>query len=68
MSVVTIHYHQENEGWWAESEAIPGWTAAGLTFADARSQALSAVQEFLGGSQDIHEDGVPPDAAIAEEA
>jgi predicted RNase H-like HicB family nuclease len=68
MSVVTIRYHQETEGWWAESEAIPGWTAVGTTFAKARAQALSAVREFLGGSQDIREDGIPPDAAIAEKA
>jgi predicted RNase H-like HicB family nuclease len=67
MSSVTIQYHQENDGWWAESDSIPGWTAAGATFAEARTQALSAVREFLGGSQNIREDGVPPDAAMAEE-
>jgi predicted RNase H-like HicB family nuclease len=59
VEAVEILYHHEQEGWWAESEALPGWTAVGGSLDDVREQAKSAVRTFLGGDTIIEEKGLP---------
>ena len=49
---VRVLYHQEPEGWWAESPDIDGWTIAGETFEQLRA---------------LVEDGVPFALASAAE-
>lgn len=59
MERVRIRYRCENEGWWAESEDLPGWTAVGPTFTAVREQARTGVAEFAGPDKVIEEEGVP---------
>jgi predicted RNase H-like HicB family nuclease len=56
---VRVLYHQEPEGWWAESPDIEGWTVAGESYDEVRqlaedgvSFALAAVAEEHGESFD----------------
>ena len=57
MRRITIQYHYEPDGWWADSPDIPGYTAAGATFEDVRKQALDGVEFFEEGEFVIHEIG-----------
>jgi predicted RNase H-like HicB family nuclease len=50
---VRVLYHQEPEGWWAESPDIAGWTVAGDSYDEVRQLA---------------EDGVPFALAAAAES
>jgi predicted RNase H-like HicB family nuclease len=59
MTQVTIRYHQEPEGWWADSDQIPGWTAVGATFGEVSELARDAVRTFVEPGAAIHEEGVP---------
>jgi predicted RNase H-like HicB family nuclease len=58
MQVARIRYHAEHEGWWADSEELPGWTAVGKSFEEVRAEALRGVREFAGEVL-IEEEGVP---------
>jgi predicted RNase H-like HicB family nuclease len=40
---VRILYHQEPEGWWAESPDIDGWSVAGETYEKVRQLAEDGV-------------------------
>jgi predicted RNase H-like HicB family nuclease len=40
MKVVRVVYHQEDEGWWAESPDVEGWSAAG--------RSLPEIEELVG--------------------
>ncbi len=68
MSTVTIRYHDEPAGWWAESEEIPGWTAVGSTFLEVRELALAAVEKFVGQTAVVVEEGAPPGVRIIRNA
>jgi len=59
MKSISILYHQEPEGWWAESQAIPGWTAVGGTLDEVREQVSSAIQTFVGPGVAVVEEGLP---------
>ena len=41
---VLMEYHCEPEGWWAKSPDLPGFTAAGATFAEVRELAHSGAE------------------------
>lgn len=56
---VRVRYRYEPEGWWAESDDLPGWTAVGGTFSEVREQVLSGAAEFAGGNVVVLEEGVP---------
>ena len=58
MNNIAIRYHKELEGWWAESDALPGWTAAGDTLDEVREQAASAVLAFVGPDTVLEEEGL----------
>jgi predicted RNase H-like HicB family nuclease len=56
---VRVLYHDEPEGWWAESPDIEGWTVAGESFEQVRqlvedgvSFALASAAEDRGESFD----------------
>jgi predicted RNase H-like HicB family nuclease len=40
---VRVLYHHEEEGWWAESPDVAGWTAAGATFEEVRELAEEGI-------------------------
>jgi predicted RNase H-like HicB family nuclease len=44
---VVMHYHHEPEGWWANSDDLPGFTAAGATFDEVRDLAHSGAGFYL---------------------
>lgn len=36
MNAVVVHYHRENDAWWAESDSMPGFSALSPSFEDLR--------------------------------
>jgi predicted RNase H-like HicB family nuclease len=63
MKIVHVRYHFEDDGWWAESEDLKGWTAVGATFEEVRKMARAGVTEFTGAESAIEEVGVPIQSA-----
>ncbi len=59
MSEVRIRYHQEPEGWWADSPDLPGFSAAGETLEEVRELASAGVEFATNGPAEIVEEGVP---------
>lgn len=59
LRTVRVRYHFEDEGWWADSEDLQGWTAAGSDYAGVREQVRAGIPEFVGGPVTIVEEGVP---------
>lgn len=49
MRRITIRYHHEREGWWADSPDLPGFSAAGRDFNDLRDRTLAALGEIIEG-------------------
>jgi predicted RNase H-like HicB family nuclease len=43
---IRMEYHREPDGWWAESPDLPGFSAAGRTFAEVRAQAHEGARFF----------------------
>ena len=43
---VNITYHREDGVWWAESDDMPGFSAAGDTFAETRKLAREDIPFF----------------------
>jgi len=56
MREIIVRYHYEAEGWWAESEDVPGWSAAGGSFSEVRELAKEGLATFLGGDIIIADD------------
>jgi len=55
---VVMDYHREPEGWWAESSDLPGFLAAGATFAEVRELAHSGAEFYLERPVEV-EDHLP---------
>ncbi len=36
MEIIPVVYHEDKDGWWADSPAVPGWTATAPTLNDLR--------------------------------
>ena len=51
---VRVLYHEEPEGWWAESPDLDGWTAAGETFDEVRELAEEGVHFALEDDEVEH--------------
>jgi predicted RNase H-like HicB family nuclease len=49
---VRVLYHQESEGWWAESPDIEGWTVAGDTYDEVRQLVTDGVTFALASAAD----------------
>lgn len=56
MSAVTVRYYQEPEGWWAETDAIPTFSAAGASYAEVHARVLSSLPDLLDRTVEIYED------------
>jgi predicted RNase H-like HicB family nuclease len=44
---VRVLYHEEPDGWWAESPDVDGWSAAGATFDEVHRLAAEGVRFAL---------------------
>lgn len=44
---VRVLYHEEPEGWWAESPEIPSWTVAGESYDEVRELVVDGVSFAL---------------------
>lgn len=55
---VVIDYHHEPEGWWADSNDLPGFSAAGATFDEVRELAHSGAEFYLERPVEV-EDRLP---------
>jgi predicted RNase H-like HicB family nuclease len=66
---VRVLYHQEPEGWWAESPDIEGWTVAGETYEEVRQLAEDGVSFALAGAAEDRGEGFDegPFASVAIE-
>jgi len=47
---IRILYHQEPQGWWAESPDIDGWSVAGETYDEVRRLAEDGVTFALASA------------------
>jgi len=47
MATVTVTYHHEPEGWWAETEAIPRFSAAGTSYDEVHEQVARSLTALL---------------------
>lgn len=48
METVSVIYHHESDGWWAESPDVDGWSAAGETYAEIVKLATEGIPFALG--------------------
>ena len=55
---VVMDYHHEPEGWWADSDDLPGFTAAGATLDEVRELAHSGAEFYLERPVEV-EDRLP---------
>ncbi|HSK48996.1 MAG TPA: type II toxin-antitoxin system HicB family antitoxin [Solirubrobacterales bacterium] len=53
METVRVIYHHEDDGWWAESPDIEGWSAAGASYAEVAKLAKEGIPFALGGEVPI---------------
>lgn len=44
---VRVLYHEQPEGWWAESPDIPSWTVAGPSYEEVREPVVDGVSFAL---------------------
>ncbi len=56
MRTVTVRYHQEPEGWWAETDELPTFSAAGASYEEVRERVRDALPDLLGESLELLED------------
>ncbi len=43
MDSIRVIYHHEDEGWWAESPDVAGWTAAADSYEEVRRLAEEGI-------------------------
>jgi predicted RNase H-like HicB family nuclease len=55
MHKVTVFYHLEPEGCWAESPDVPGFSAAGSSLADVQDMVAEGLPYHLGHPVDVVE-------------
>lgn len=48
--IIRVLYHQEPEGWWAESPDIEGWTVVGESYDEARRLVADGVTFALASA------------------
>jgi predicted RNase H-like HicB family nuclease len=48
MRLVTVELHREDDGWWAETADLPGYTAADPDLNELRRLLRDGLEEFLG--------------------
>jgi hypothetical protein len=55
MRIVNVTYHQEKEGWWAESVDVPSFYAAGVNRYELRQHALDYLPGIVGAPVELRE-------------
>jgi predicted RNase H-like HicB family nuclease len=60
VTVITVVFHSEPEGCWADSPDIPGFSAAADDLPSLRAQVDAAVRELLGALPQFDERYDPP--------
>jgi predicted RNase H-like HicB family nuclease len=65
METVRVIYHHENDGWWAESPDVEGWSAAGDTYAEVAKLAEEGIPFALERSDVSLEHFVPVGESVA---
>lgn len=48
METVRIIYHQESDGWWADSPDVDGWSAAGASYPEVVKLSEEGIPFALG--------------------
>lgn len=48
MRYATVTYHQEDDGWWAESPDFPSFFAAGDTFEECKARVWEGLRKLSG--------------------
>ena len=48
VDTIRVIYHQEPEGWWAESPDVDGWSAGGADYDEVHALAIEGVPFALG--------------------
>jgi predicted RNase H-like HicB family nuclease len=54
---VRVLYHQDPQGWWAESPEIEGWTVAGESYEEVRQLVEDGVSFALASAAEERGDG-----------
>ncbi|CAL8978671.1 hypothetical protein CELL_02935 [Cellulomonas sp. T2.31MG-18] len=47
MAAVTVHYHEEDGSWWADSPDVAGFTAVGHTLTEVRQLVQEGIPFYL---------------------
>lgn len=58
MKRISVHYHEDDGAWWADSPDIDGWTAAADTLTELRTIVAEGVEFFVGDAA-VDEVGLP---------
>jgi predicted RNase H-like HicB family nuclease len=66
MRKVRVIYHLDDDGWWAESPDVPGWTGVGDSFDEVRDLAHEGLPFFAEEDLSFEEIGLPTKAASVE--
>jgi predicted RNase H-like HicB family nuclease len=56
MRTVIVRYHQEPEGWWAETDVLPTFSAAGASYEEVKERVREALPDLLGEPVELLED------------
>ncbi len=56
MRSVTVRYHQEDGAWWAETDDLKTFSAAGDSYEEVRDRVRTALPELLGCPVELYED------------
>jgi len=64
MEPIRVIYHHEDEGWWAESPDVNGWTAVGNSYAEVLKLAEEGIPFALEREVRL-EHFVPPGEHLA---
>src|SRR5262245_13078373 len=59
MAAVRVVYHHEDEGWWAESDDVAGWTAVADSYQGLRGLVHESLEELCGADVAGEELGAP---------
>ena len=63
MRKVQVVYRRSEDGWWAESPDVPGWTAVGDSFEEVRDLAQEGLPFFAEEQLIVEEAKLPTQAA-----
>ncbi len=64
MDTVRVIYHHEDDGWWAESPDVEGWSAAGENYPEVQKLAVQGIPFALGHEANL-EHYVPAGEQVA---